>query len=173
MKRDYSPEKNGCNQNAKEYIFDLRAYFKMIVPFVHCYKEQISSFNCRAYNILTNEIFLILQNLPKDRKENRGIITLLITCFIGLAYEGISSLLNNRRHKALHEAVVAIENKVYLQCSKLIHLEDSMAMYGGYNAETLEKVITTIHQMHNITTLNERLFVGKFGSSFTWYLTKN
>ena len=27
--------------------------------------------------------------------------------------------------------------------------------------------------MHNITTPNERLFAGKIGSSFTWYLTKN
>ena len=26
--------------------------------------------------------------------------------------------------------------------------------------------------MHNITTLNERLFASKLGSSFTWYLTK-
>ena len=27
--------------------------------------------------------------------------------------------------------------------------------------------------MHNITTLNERLFAGKLGSSFTWHLTKD
>ena len=65
------------------------------------------------------------------------------------------------------------ENKVNLQQNKLIHLENSMVMYGVYNAKTLEKLIKTIHQMHNITTPNERLFAGKLGSSFTWYLNKN
>ena len=32
---------------------------------------------------------LILPNFPKNRKEKRGIITSLVTGFIGLAYEGI------------------------------------------------------------------------------------
>ena len=82
----------------------------------------------------------MLPHLPKDRKENRDIITLLITGFIGLVYEDISSFLNNGRHKALHKVIVAMENKVNLQQNKLIHLEDSMVMFGVYNAETLEKI---------------------------------
>ena len=57
--------------------------------------------------------------------------------FIGIAYAGISRFLHNRRHKALHKAVVAMENKINLQCNKLVHLEDFMGMYGVYNAETL------------------------------------
>ena len=52
----------------------------------------------------------------------------------------------------MHKAVVLMENKVNLQHNKLIYLEDSMVMYGVYNAETLEKLITTIHKMHNITS---------------------
>ena len=86
---------------------------------------------------------------------------MLISGFVGLPYEGISSFLHNRRHKALHKAVKAIENKVNLQCNKLIHIEDSMGMYSIYNAETLEKLIVTVHNMHNITTSNKRLFAGK------------
>ena len=155
---DYLQEKNGCNQNAKEYISVPRVYCTKIVPFVYYYKEQISPFNCTAHNILTNEIFLILMNCSKDGKEKRGINTLLITGFIGLAYEGRSSFLHNRRHKALHKARVAkMDNKVNLQHNKPIHLENSMVMYGVYNAESLEKLITTIHQMHNITTPKDYL----------------
>ena len=146
-------EKNGCYHNAKEYISNLRVYCRKIVPFVHYYKEQISSFNCTVHNVLTNEISLILPNLPKERKEEGGIITSLITGFIGLAYKGISSFMHNRRHKA----VVAM---------------DSMVMYGIYDDTPLEKLITSVHNMHNISTLNERLYAGKFGSLFTWYLTK-
>ena len=66
-----------------------------------------------------NEISLILQNFSKVRQEKSIIISLLITGFIGLAYEGISSYLYNRRQKALHNAFVAVENKVNLQCKKL------------------------------------------------------
>ena len=77
---------------------------------------------------------------------------MLISGFIGLAYEGISSFLHNKRHKALYKAVKAMGNKVILQHNKLMHIEDSMVMYGIYSTETLEKLITTVHKMHNITT---------------------
>ena len=53
-----------------------------------------------------------------------------------------------------------------------MHIEDSMVMYGTYSAETLEKLPTTIHMMHNITTPNERLFTSKLNSLLAWYLTK-
>ena len=115
-----------------------------------------------------NEIYLILPNLPMHRKERRSIIASLITGFTGLVYEGVSSFQHNKRHKA----VAAMENKVNLQCNKHIHLEDSMVMYGVYDAETLEKLITTVHWMLNFTTPNKRLFASKCGFSFTWYLTK-
>ena len=42
-----------------------------------------------------------------------------------------------------------MENKMNLQCNKIIHLEDSMVMYSIYNSKTLEKLIDTIHKMHN------------------------
>ena len=89
-----------------------------------------------------------------------------------MAYEGISSFLHNRKHKALHKAVVVMENKVNVQHNKLIYLEDSMVMYGVYNADTSKKLITTVQQMYNITAQNERLFAGKLVSPFTLYLTK-
>ena len=119
-----------------------------------------------------NGISLISPNFPKAKQEKRSIIASLILDFIGLAYEGISSFLHNRRHKALHKEVEAMENKANLQCKKLMLIEDSVVMYGIYSAATLEKSITTVHKTHNITTSNERLFTGKLSSSFTWYLTK-
>ena len=115
----------------------------------------------------------MLPNLAKDRKEKRGIMTSLVTGFIGLAYEGISSYLHKKRHKALHKAFIAMENKKNLQCNKIIHLEDLMVMYGIYNSETLKKLINTVHKMHNSTTTNEKLFAGKLDSWYNGYLTKD
>ena len=81
--------------------------------------------------------------------------------FIGLAYECISSFLYNRRHKAFHKkAIKAMETKTDIQHHKLIHLEDTMVMYGVYNTETLEKLINTVHCMHNTKTLHKKLFAG-------------
>ena len=43
-------------------------------------------------------------------------------------------------------------------------LENSMLMYGIYNAEALEKLINILHNMHNMTTLHETLFAGQQSS---------
>ena len=71
-----------------------------------------------------NELALILPTISKQERLKRCIITSLITGFIGLAYEGISSFLHYKRQNALHKAVQAMENKVDLQCNKIFHLED-------------------------------------------------
>ena len=89
---------------------------------------------------------------------------MLVSGFIGLAYEGISSFLHNRRHKALHKAVKAMDSRTTIQHNKLMHLEDSMVMYSIYNEETLEKLINTVHCMHNFTSTNEKLFAGQLGA---------
>ena len=85
---------------------------------------------------------------------------MLVSSFIGLAYEGISSFLQ-KGNKTLHKAINAMNNKADMQCNKMMHLENSMLMYGVYNAETLEKLIKTVRNIHNTTTSHERLFVGQ------------
>ena len=37
-------------------------------------------------------------------------------------------------------------------------------MYGIYNAEMLEKLISTVHYVHNTTSSHERLFAGQQSS---------
>ena len=36
-----------------------------------------------------------------------------------------------------------------------------MLMYGIYNAETLKKLINMVHNIHNVTSSQERLFTGE------------
>ena len=48
-----------------------------------------------------------------------------------------------------------MENEINLQCNKIIHLENSMVMYSTYNSETLEKLVTTVHKMHDFPMPNE------------------
>ena len=47
---NYLQEKNRCNENTKEYIFNLRVYCKQIVPFALFIRKK-SSFNCTVHNI--------------------------------------------------------------------------------------------------------------------------
>ena len=67
-----------------------------IVPVIYYYEKQIDSYNQIVHNILTKEIPSILLNFHKNKKEKIGIISSLVTGFIGSAYEGISSYLHNK-----------------------------------------------------------------------------
>ena len=51
-----------------------------------------------------------------------------------------------------------MDSKTTIQHNKLTQLENSMLMYDVYNAETLEKLINAVHNIHNTTSLHERLF---------------
>ena len=149
-----------------ELIKEMKIYCAKIAPHIAFYKKQIDYYNWTAHEIITNELALILPTLSKQEREKRDIITSLITGFIGLANEGISSFLHNKRQKALHKAVQAIENKVDIRCKKMFHLEDSMVLYGIYNSDTMENLNDTVHRLHNQSTWNERLFVGELEK---WY----
>ena len=62
---------------------------------------------------------------------------------------------------ALNKAVRAMDSKTTIQLNKSVQLENSMLMYGVYSAETLEKLINTVHHINNTTSLHERLFAGQ------------
>ena len=62
--------------------------------------------------------------------------------------------------------------KTDIQHNRILHLEHSMVMYGMYNAETLEKLINTVHHIHNTTTQNEKLFTGELNTAYTLYVNK-
>ena len=144
----YLDDRNICDADTKKYLLDLLVFCKKIEPYVTYYKRQIKPCNYTTHNILKNEIDLILPHIP--RKQKCSIITTIVS--IGLAYEGISSFLHNKRNKALHKAVKAMDSKTTIQCNKLIQLENSMLMYNTYNAEILEKIINTVHCSHNTTS---------------------
>ena len=114
---------------------------------------------------------LILPTFTKQERQKKGIFTSIITGFIGLAYEGISSFPHYKRQKALHKAVHVMENKVDIQYNKIFHLEDSMVMYGIYNFDTLDALTDTAHRLNIQSTLNERLFVGQNKEWYHWYLS--
>ena len=52
-------------------------------------------------------------------------------------------------------------DKANIQHNKLMKLENSMLMYGVYNAEMLEKLINTVYNIHNTTSSHERLFASE------------
>ena len=79
----YLDNKGICNTETKKHMLDLIMFCKKIEPFVIYYKGLIKSYNNTAQNILRNEIDLILPQVP--RKQKCGIITTLVSSFIGLA----------------------------------------------------------------------------------------
>ena len=57
-----------------------------------------------------------------------------------------------------------MNEKANIQHNKLMKLGNSMLMYGIYNAEALEKLLQTVHGIHN-TSSHERLFAGEHNPS--------
>ena len=148
------------------YLTKLMRHCVKIVPYMEFYKRQIKYHNNTAHKILTKDIGLILPTFPTDKRPKRGAILASVlggiaSSIIGLEYEGISSFLHHKRHKALHKAIKVMERKSDLQCNRVHHVEDTMIMYGVYNSDTLTDVINTVHRMHNTTTWKERTFAGK------------
>ena len=115
---------------------------------------------------MTNDIGKILPKFLTDNRQKCGAILASIlgsvaSSVIGLAYEGISSFLHHKRHKALHKAIAVMNKKTNVQHNRIHHLEDTMIMYGVYNSDTLTDLIDTVHRMQNFTTWNEKTFTGK------------
>ena len=115
---------------------------------------------------MANDIGKILPKFLTDHRHKRGatlafIFGSIASSIIGLAYEGISSFLHHKRHKALHKAVPVMDKMTNIQHNRIHHLEDTMIMYGIYNSDTLTDLIDTVHRMQNFTTWNEKTFAGK------------
>ena len=73
-------------------MLELKASCNKVKPFVTYYTKLINSYNnTTAQHFREREIKLLLPQV--NRKQKHGIITTLVSSFIGLAYEGISGFL--------------------------------------------------------------------------------
>ena len=93
----------------------LMNYCMKIAPYARLYQRQIQYYYKTAYDTLANDIGKILPKFPTDKRHKReAILTTILgsvaSKVISLAYEGISSFLHHKRHKALHKAV-SVMNK--------------------------------------------------------------
>ena len=155
---------NHLNISRKSYLLSYIRHCRRITPYVKFYKQQIDYYSQNTYNILPNEIGLIMPSFNNDNRKKRFLTTILGTIaskVIGLASEGISSFLHHKRHKALQKAVNVINSKPETDHNRVYHLEDTMIMYGKDNSDTLMELVKTVHQMQNVTTWKEKIFVSE------------
>ena len=110
--------------------------------------------------------------MPKFHREHRnkrGIFGAIISGFPGLAFKDISSFLHHKKHKALQKAVKAMSISTEAKTNKLMHLENSLIMYGVYNAETLETLVKPADALHGWQPLVEDLFTGQTVAAYKIY----
>ena len=96
-----------------------------ITAYARLYQRQIKYYNWTAYDTLTNDISKILPKFPTDCRHKQGAILASIlgsvaSSVIGLAYEGISSFLHHKRHKALHKAVAVMDKRLMYNITEYI-----------------------------------------------------
>ena len=133
------------------------------------YKMQIKACNSTAHHILKNEVDLILEKFCEGQKGKRGIFSTIISGFIGLVFEGISSFLHHKGYKTWHKAVKALSVTIDMQKIKLMYLENTLVKYKIYYAATLENLVKTGHALHSRQTLYKSLFAGKTPAAYESY----
>ena len=69
--------------------------------------------------------------------------------------------------------MIAMNYEAEFQCNKLLKLDNTMLIYGIYNAETLEKLINTVQELHNVTFSHEKLFPGEHNPTLSRILYTN
>ena len=134
------------------------------MPYVRLYHKQVQYYNQTAYNIFQNVINLIFPTLSEPNRKKRFLSAVLDTVaskIIGFAFERISSFFHRKSHRALNKAIKQINERQNIEHNRIYHLEDTIIIYGKYNSDTLTNLIDTVHKMHNLTSLKERLFVGR------------
>ena len=139
-----------------------------------CTKKIGTILYSNHYNILQNEINLILSTFNEPNRKKRFLSAVLGTVaskIIGLVFEGISHFLHHKRHRALNKAIKQMNESQNIEHNRIYHLEDTMIMYGKYNSDTLINLIDMVHRMHNLTSLKERLFVGRINEWLKQQLT--
>ena len=158
----------------KTFMQKYLKHCQRIVPYIRLYQKQVQYYNQTTYNILQNDINLILPTLNEPNRKKRFLSAVLGTVaskIIGIAFEGISSFLHHKRHRACNKAIKQINEKQNIEHKRIYHLEDTMIMYSKYNSDTLTNLIDMVHRMHNLTSLKERLFEGRVNEWLKQQLT--
>ena len=62
-----------------------------------------------------------------------------------------------------------MSSKAGIQRNRLMHLEDTLVMYGVYNVSTLEELIKTVHALHSRQSMYENLFPGQMTKAYEYY----
>ena len=133
----------------KTFMQKYLKHCQRIVPHVRLYQKQVQYYNQTTYKHNRKKRFL------------SAVLGTVASKIIGLAFEGISSFLHHKRHRALNKAIKQINERQNIEHNRIYHLEDTIIMYSKYNSDTLTNLIDTVHRMHNLTSLRERLFVGR------------
>ena len=81
-----------------------RSFVRKLYHSLNFIRKQIDYYNKTAHKFFVQEISFGLPSFLNRQKEKRSIIASLVTIFIGLADEGISSFLHSKKQKALKQS---------------------------------------------------------------------
>ena len=87
-----------------------------------------------------------------------------MTKVVNIAFEGISSFLHHKQHKALQMAVKVLNSREGIDHNRVYHLEDTMIIYCKYNSYTLMELVNMVHQIQNVTMWKEQFFVSEMNN---------
>ena len=61
----------------------------------------------------------------------------------------------------MQKVINILNSRKGIDHNRVYHLEDTMKMYSKYNSDTLMELVNMVHQMQNVTTWKEQIFVSE------------
>ena len=99
----------------------FNVYCRNIIPYMYLYKHQVEYYEKTVYNILEKDMGMTLpkfgntDNSVQSKCLKRQIISALISAFIGLTFEGISSYLQHKQQKALQQVMHTMNKRMNIE----------------------------------------------------------
>ena len=100
----------------------FKQYCRNIIPYMYLCKHQVEYYEKTVYNILEKDIGMLLPKFGNTENTDirlkcpkRQIISALVSGFIGLAFEGISSYLQHKWQKALQQAMHTMNKRIDIE----------------------------------------------------------
>ena len=110
------------------------------------------------------ELYTVLPELQSTGQRQERSVTGLLTAVSGLVTIGVEALsthLQRKRNEAMEKAMDALREEHSLDRNQLKQYKEDLIMYGKYSVDSVRHTLETLNDMHNRTSLLERVLLGK------------
>ena len=170
------PRSNRSAVFSDHYKYDLRQLCEDSLPLFSLIESREEYHKNKLIELVEQDLYGTLQSYRSTGQRSQRFASLVISAVTGLvtlAVEGISRYLQNKRNKAMANAMDALHKAQADQYNTLRRYKDDLLLYGTYNLNSTLGVLDTLEGMQlNQASLSDTISNLPSGEWPLFYLTK-